>query len=341
MKKTIIYFIAFAIIVGSLMVRSLYFAHYNDPKLVEIDIKPGSTVRLIAAQLADKKVITSEWWFQAYMKMTGDAPKIKAGTYTIAGNLTIPKVVEEIISGQSQTSFDLTIPEGWNLYDIANLLVKRGVIKTAQELYDTVGYPAKSTNKEFVDLIAKYPLLAMVPKGNSLEGLLFPDTYRYYKDASLDDVLKKIFANSQLKFDQEIKSDLGGTTLKPYEVYILASIIAREGKTFEDKQKIAGVFLNRLNIGMALQSDPTVNYITGKTTDNPNLDDIAVRSPYNTYKNAGLPPGPIANPGLDDLEAILHPAKHDYFFFINDQNGNLIYSKTFTEHKENRIKYGQ
>lgn len=341
MKKTIIIIIAAVLIGSALIVRSLYFAHNNDPKLVDIDIKPGSSVRVIAAQLADKNVITSEWWFQVYMKLTGDAPKIKAGTYSIAGNLSIPKVVEEIISGESQTAFDLTIPEGWNLYDIANLLVKRSVIKSATELYDAVGYPAKSNNPEFTELIAKYPLLAMVPKGNSLEGLLFPDTYRYYKNANLDDVLKKIFANAQLKFDQEIKSDLVSTTLKPYEVYILASIISREGKTYEDKQKIAGVFLNRLNIGMALQSDPTVNYVTGKTTDNPTLDDIAVKSPYNTYKNKGLPPGPISNPGLDDLKAILHPAKHDYFFFINDENGKLIFSKTFLEHKENRIQYGQ
>lgn len=341
MKNIIKILIAVILIGSALIVRSIYFAHNNDPKLIDVDIKPGSTVRAIAAQLADKNVITSQWWFQVYMKLTGDAPKIKAGTYAIAGNLSIPKVVEQIISGNSQTAFDLTIPEGWNLYDIANLLVKRGVIKSASELYDKVGYPAKSNNPTFSELIEKYPLLAMVPKGNSLEGMLFPDTYRYYKDASLDDVLKKIFANAELKFDQEIKPDLGATTLKPYEVYILASIISREGKSYEDKQKIAGVFLNRLNIGMALQSDPTVNYVTGKTTDNPSLDDIAIISAYNTYKNSGLPPGPIANPGLDDLKAILHPVKHDYYFFINDKAGNLIYSKTFEEHKQNRIKYGQ
>jgi len=341
MKKHHLTLIAVIIIGAALIVRSLYFAHYSDPRLVDVDIKPGSTVRAIAAQLADKKVVTSEWWFQVYMKISGDGPKIKAGTYTIPGNLSIPKVVEQIISGQAQTSFDLTIPEGWNLYDFANLLVKREVIKTADELYAKVGYPAKSTNPEFTDLIAKYPLLAMVPKGNSLEGMLFPDTYRYYKNAAIDDVLKKIFVNAENKYEDEIKTDLASTSLKPYEVYILASIISREGKTYEDKQKIAGVFLNRLRIGMALQSDPTVNYVTGKTTDNPSFNDIAVKSPYNTYKNKDLPPGPISNPGLDDLKAVLHPAKHDYFFFINDANGNLVFSKTFLEHKENRIQYGQ
>lgn len=341
MKNTIKIILAVVIIGGAMIVRSIYFAHNDDPKLIEIDIKPGSTARAISAQLADKKVITSQWWFQVYLKITGDAPKIKAGTYTIPGNLSIPKVVEEIISGQSQTAFDLTIPEGWNLYDIANLLVKRGVIVSASEFYDKVGYPGKSTNPEFKELIAKYPMLAMVPKGNSLEGMLFPDTYRYYKNASVDDVLKKIFENAELKFDQEIKADLGLTKLSAYEVYILASIIAREGKTYSDKQKIAGVFLNRLDIGMALQSDPTVNYVTGKTTDNPSLDDISIISDYNTYKNAGLPPSPIANPGLADIEAILHPVKHDYFFFINDKSGNLIFSKTFEEHKQNRVKYGQ
>ena len=114
-----------------------------------------------------------------------------------------------------------------------------------------------------------------------------------------------------------------------------------EGKSYEDKRMVAGVFLNRLEIGMALQSDPTVNYITLKVTDNPLLDDISIDNPYNTYKNAGLPPGPVANPGLDDIRAVIDPIDHNYFFFINSQEGEMIFSKDFEEHKANRVKYNQ
>jgi UPF0755 protein len=117
--------------------------------------------------------------------------------------------------------------------------------------------------------------------------------------------------------------------------------VVKEGRTFEDKKMIAGVFKNRLEIGMGLQSDPTVNYVTLKVTDNPSLEDIATESAYNTYKYAGLPPTPIANPGLEDILAVLHPAEHEYFFFLNTQQGEMIYSKDFEEHKANRVKYNQ
>jgi UPF0755 protein len=121
----------------------------------------------------------------------------------------------------------------------------------------------------------------------------------------------------------------------------LASVVVKEGRTFEEKKGVAGVFLNRLEIGMGLQSDPTVNYVTLKVTDNPTLEDIAVESEYNTYKYAGLPPTPIANPAYEDVLAVLEATKHEYYYFLNTKEGKLIFSKTFAEHKENRIKYGQ
>jgi UPF0755 protein len=119
----------------------------------------------------------------------------------------------------------------------------------------------------------------------------------------------------------------------------LASIIEKEAKTLEDKKRVAGVYYNRLDIGMALQADPTVNYITEKKTDRPSQEDIETDSLYNTYKYPGLPLGPICNPGLDSILAAIYPEKNGYFYFLNTPDGQMIFSKTLAEHKKNRAKY--
>jgi UPF0755 protein len=321
--------------------KVVYIAQAGSSTVKEVTVKQGMSLSQIADELSAGGVLRNKLIFEGYLRLTKQDSKIKAGTYKVAGNLSIKKLSFVLIGGSSQISMDITIPEGWNLRDIAKELIKQGIIKNADELYQATGYPARADNKNYTDLVEKYEFLSVIPKGNSLEGFLFPDTYRFFKNATLDDVLTKIFDNFEDKFEQKIKPELGGSDLSLFDAVTLASIIAREGKTFEDKKMIAGVFLNRLNIGMALQSDPTVNYVTEKVTDNPSLDDINIASLYNTYKNTGLPPGPIANPGLEDILAVLNPTKHNYFFFINTQDGKLIYSKSFEEHKANRIKYGQ
>ena len=178
-----------------------------------------------------------------------------------------------------------------------------------------------------------------MPQGKTLEGYFFPDTYFILKNGTVKDVYIKAMTNFEQKFADSIQSKIGDRNF--FDVLTMASIVAKEGKTYEDKRMIAGVFYNRLEAGIGLGSDPTVNYITRKVTDNPTLNDTSIASPYNTYKYRGLPPGPISNPGLDDILATLEYTKHDYLYFLNTQDGKLIFSKSFEEHKANRIKYGQ
>lgn len=341
MKKYIFILILLASISAAWTYKVTYISQSGSSEIKEITINQGQSLSQIVDALDQADILNNKLVFKAYLMWTDQDQKIKAGTYKVAGNLSVKELATVLVGGESQISIDITIPEGWNLRDIAAELKRQGIIKSEEELYQATGFPASTENSKYTALKDDYQFLSSVPQGNSLEGFLFPDTYRFFKNATLEDVLRKIFNNFENKFEDKIQSELSGGSLNLYEAVTLASIIAKEGKTFEDKKMIAGVFLNRLNVGMALQSDPTVNYVTLKVTDNPTLDDIKVNSLYNTYKHAGLPPGPIANPGLEDILAVLNPIKHNYFFFINTQEGKLIYSRNFEEHKLNREKYGQ
>jgi UPF0755 protein len=240
----------------------------------------------------------------------------------------------------------ITLIEGWTIKDIADYLESQKLIKSENFL---------SLTQNFA--IDDYPLLAQNPRGIGLEGFLFPDTYRIFKpktdfdNKTGEELIKKTLDNFSKKITPamllEIKAK--GTTL--FDIIILASIIEKEtGRNAitlaqkqmldEERKIIAGIFYNRLNIGMALESDATINYITKHSNPSPTLEDLGVNSPYNTYKNKGLPPGPICNPSLSSIMAAIYPAKTDYFYFLHKQpSGEVVYSKTFEEHIGNKYKY--
>lgn len=306
-----------------------------------VNIDRGQSLTQITETLYSAGVVQNKAIFASYVRFKRASAAIKAGEHNLPGNLSIRQLVNSLVSGATiNNEISITIPEGWNLRDIAKLLIDNKLIGKAEDLFAWTGVPAEASSDvsrlSFNGLSLSYSL----PAGHSLEGYLFPDTYRVYMNSTVVEIVTKMLGNfdSKWKSLSSIKNQSG---LNMYEVVTLASIVSEEGKTIEDKKMIAGVFLNRLSSNIALQSDPTVNYVTKKVTDNPSLDDISLDSPYNTYKNRGLPPGPISNPGLDDLIAVLQPTKHNYYYFLNTKDGKLIYSKTFEEHKANRIKYGQ
>ncbi len=244
----------------------------------------------------------------------------------------------------------VTIIEGWTVVEIAEKLEQTGMF-SKQKFLDAV--------RDFD--YTNYPLIDK-PNKTTLEGYLFPDTYRFEKDATPDQVIEKLLENftkrmssigvtineSQFTVDgyENVKPSGGDgkTGVSLYDVLTLASIIEKESggqgtagggalSLQDERNLVAGVFYNRLSIGQALESDATINYITGKNNPAPLLKDLAVNSPYNTYKYAGLPPGPICNPSLGSIEAALHPTKSDYFYFLHKQpSGEVVFSKTFAEH---------
>ena len=172
-----------------------------------------------------------------------------------------------------------------------------------------------------------------------LEGYLSPNTYRVYKDASLKDIVNKLKTAREEEFKQFDASVWQKSGMTEREVLTLASIVEKEANTKEDMAMVADVFLRRLEENWALQSCATVNYITGKNDPGVNLVDKKIDSPYNTYKYPGLPPGPICNPGLDAIRAVLYPTKSDYNYFMTGDDGVMRYAKTLGEHNENVAKY--
>jgi UPF0755 protein len=244
----------------------------------------------------------------------------------------------------------ITIIEGWNTAEIGKYLEKEGIVNEKNFL---------TAERNFKP--ATFDFLKTLPSDADLEGFLFPDTYRILKSTAelaktnpqlaSKTIIKKILDNTQVKLDG-LKIDSGETQGLPlFGIITLASIVEKEtGRNStsaeqkqqlqEERQTIAGIFLNRLKAGMPLESDATINYITGKNNPQPSAVDLSINSPYNTYKNQGLPKGPICNPSLSSIEAVLKPIKTDYFYFLHQQpSGEVVYSKTFKEHVRNKQKY--
>lgn len=223
----------------------------------------------------------------------------------------------------------ITVIEGWTVRDIARDLSSKGIVSQNAFL--------ESAGKDWSAVLPQEPSLL---GHRTLEGFLFPDTYRIFFDASADDIVKKLISEFEKKtagiFSQRYK---GAKEYTPYQILILASILEREVQRNEDRSKVADIFYRRMMSGMPLQADSTVNYITGKKTPSASALDISLDSPYNTYKNHGLPPTPICNPGLSALMGALHPTPNSFWYFLTTPDGTVVYSKTFEEHVRNKKKY--
>ncbi len=257
---------------------------------------------------------------------------------------------KQTIENQKAEEINIRIIEGWSNKAIAAYLEKQGIISAADFLrgiknFNTSGYD------DFLPKEAR----------GDLQGFLYPDSYRLFKSISdrkittaneaSDTIIRKLLNTFQLRLPENAGVLAKKQGLSLYEAIILASIIENEtgrnavsaeskAKLEEERRIVAGIFYNRLNAGMPLQSDATINYITGKNDPAPLLEDLEKNSPYNTYKNRGLPPTPIGNPSLSSITAVLNPAKTDYFYFLHKQpSGEPVYSKTFEEHVANKIKY--
>src|SRR3972149_5513944 len=200
--------------------------------------------------------------------------------------------------------------------------------------------PAKASVTDSREIISgsTYDVLALKQKGADLEGYLYPDTYYVYKDSRPEDLIKKMLDNFENK-TKDILAEAQVSDKDFHDILTLASIVEREVPKTSERPIIAGLFLKRIQIGMALQSDATVNYVTGKYRLRPTYDDLQVDSSYNTYKNRGLPPSPIGNPSISSIKAVLNPEQSEYLYFLSKPTGETVFSKTLDEHNENKAKY--
>jgi UPF0755 protein len=222
----------------------------------------------------------------------------------------------------------ITIPEGWDRSDIGKYLEGKGIGALDQFL--------ASTKKDFVQ---NFAVLADKPQKASLEGYLFPDTYRLYKGATVDDVVLKMLANFSSKLTNEEQKAIKASGRSVFEIVTMASIVEKEVPHASDRPIVAGIFWKRLKEGMPLQADSTLNYVTGNKSASLSSEELKIDSPYNTYTNKGLPPTPIGNPGEVALRAAIYPKSSPYWYFLSAPDGSTIFSKTFEEHVAAKRKY--
>lgn len=342
MKKYSILVIVIVIVVvitAGWVFKLVFIGQNGDGITKTFEVKAGSGVNKVSRDLKSQGLIDNSFVFETYVWLKGAEGKILAGEHEVKDNWSLRQLTNSLTSGNAlDNELSIKIIEGWDLYDLADYFEKND-FASKEDFFALTGQPGKHDNADMPDWVKDYEFLQEKPDGVSLEGYLFPDTYRVFKDSSSEELIRKMLNNFDKKVDSRVLGDIAGQDKKLYDILTLASIVEKEAQTPEDKKKVAGVYNNRLKIGMALQADPTVNYVTGKQTDRPSYDDLKADSLYNTYKYPGLPPGPICNPGLDSILAAVYPDKNDYFYFINTPEGKMVFARTFEEHTANRAKY--
>lgn len=303
----------------------------NDPTTVPFVIKAGESVQAIGQNLQKLGLIRDAELFRLYMRLNGLDGTINAGNFTLRKNMSISEIASALQRGIA-AEVTVTIPEGRRIEEVAEILQKQVGINKDEFLR-----LARQPNFD-------YPFLKDLPATASIEGYLFPDTYRLPMNPTPQDALLRMLDNYQQKVAPLIAAAKLPPTLKNgRDVLAMASIVEREAVNAAERPTIASVYLNRLKIGMPLQADPTTQYALGfdpkKNTwwRTLTIEDYKYNDPagYNTYVNPALPPGPIASPGLSSIQAALNPAATEYYFFVAACNGSGAhqFSKTFAEHQ--------
>jgi UPF0755 protein len=322
----------------------------DDPTPVAFVVQPGETAADVAQRLAEEGLVVNAEVFRRFMAYQGLDVSLEAGNYVLRRNMTMHDIANALQFGSADT-VTLTVPEGWRVEQIAWLLDQQGLVRSDD-------FVAHVRDAEYA-----YPWLASRPPGASLEGFLFPDTYELPAETTAADVVSLMLSNFDARAAPEIEGRLSNKTLfdleigsqRPltvYDVITLASIVEREAVVPEERPIIASVYLNRLDpryveeTALRLSADPTVQYAKGYDPAtgswwNPMLpgEGQTLDSPYNTFRVQGLPPGPISNPGLASILAVLNPAATDYLYFHAIGDGSHAFASSLEEHLRNQDQY--
>lgn len=280
-------------------------------------IPKGQGVITTAQKLESDGLVKNAQIFRFYAQYKKFDVKMQAGSYELSPSMTTQEIAEKLTLGSEDVW--VTLLEGWRMEEVAEYLAMQNLPEFSQA--------------EFEDL------------ASMSEGMIFPDTYLVPRESTAEQ-LYSLFTNTfEKKVTTDLESEIAQSNLTVEEIITLASIVEREGRSFEDMRHVSGILQKRIEIGMPLQADATLQYIAGKNLqsdkwwDQPNIAVKESASPYNTYKNLGLPPRPICNPGLQAIKAVLDPIESDDLFYIHAPSGAAYYSKTLQEHNANIDKY--
>ena len=290
-------------------------------------VPQGASFHQVADTLHRAGLIDSELVFDLYARYRHLDRGVEAGAYELDSSLNMEQILTALQTARPEELF-VTIPEGYTVKKTAAALDTGGLIKGAD-------YIAAATTGSYT-----YDFLKNLPPGLSLEGFLFPDTYLIPRNGTAKQLVQLQLDEFSKTWTQARKAQAADRGMNVLQIVTIASMIEREALFDDDRPKVASVIYNRLARGMLLQIDATVLYAKGVWQSSVTLDDRKINSPYNTYLHPGLPPGPIANPGLKAIDAALQPAQTDYLFYLSDPQGHNHYAKTSDEFAQLLKKYG-
>jgi len=288
----------------------LFFFINSENKTVEVFIPKGTSPKQIAKILKESEVIYSKTVFLAALKLSGDSKYLKAGLYEFNTKDNSFAIINKLKNGESK-NIKITIPEGWTIKQIANILDEHKIC----------------SGQDFINFAEE----------QNLEGYLFPNTYFLIPNMETEEVIKIMTDEFDKFWTKDFDQRTEQLNMPKKDIIILASIVEREAVSDEERPVIAGIFLNRLSKGMRLESCATVLYAMDTNKERLALEDLQFPSPYNTYRHHGLPPGPICNPGIKAIKAVLYPAVTDNLYFVSKGNGTHYFSSNFQDHIQNKI----
>lgn len=297
----------------------------NSHETIIYNVERGMGDEEIAKDLQKLGIIRNNYFFNFYVVVSLQHSNLKAGRYNLSSKMSIYQIAKKMMKGDAIKDI-IVIPEGWDVQDIGKYLELKNICNKDEFI--------KSANKDYS---FEFPVLSEKPKDVSLEGYLFPDTYQISGTENCDDIVLIMLENFDKKLTQELRQQIVDQNKNIFEVITMASLLEKEVRSIEDKKIVSGILWKRLSVGMPLQLDATVNYVTGRSDPSVSIKATKIDSPYNTYMYKGLPKGPISNPGINSIIATLNPTKTEYWFYLTD--GITHFAKTGEEHAINKAKY--
>jgi UPF0755 protein len=303
----------------------------DNDSAITFAIDQGTSFSQVADDLDEAGLVSSDFWFSVYAKFDGSSKLIRAGVYDLKPGINYADLVDTLTEYSQGQDVSVTIPEGYTIKQIGELVTTNFDI--TQEDWDYwTGINSPLEANEFI-------ISAQKPDEVDLEGYLFPNTYRFYPSATAEDIVTELVFEMQKNIEELDGIDNVESINSIHELLTLASIIEKEVPSADEMKIVSGIFQNRLEIDMALQACSTVNYVTGKDDPAVSEEDLRIDSSYNTYMYSGLTPGPISNPGLNAIESVVSPTKTNYFYFLATPQGETIYAETFDQHVANKTRY--
>lgn len=309
--------------------RELYLPLDPTGKEKPFLVKKGDNFLAIGKNLEKEFLIKNYFYFSLYSFCKRKHKNLKAGEYLLSPAMSIVEIAEKIINGQTN-KIKITIPEGWTKEDIADLLEIKN-LSSREEFLNVANSPEK--------FYEQFNFLRKNPELKDLEGYLFPDSYFFERPASPEEIISVFLRNFEKKVNSEMMAEIDRQNKSLFEIIIVASLIEKEVILKSDKEIVSGILWKRLSIGMPLQVDATITYLTKRKSTAITMEELKIDSPYNTYKYAGLPPGPISNPGIESILAAIFPQKTSYLFYLSSKTGETIFSENAKDHALAREKH--